>query len=160
MSTAVLTSVVSDSRKIRSWVSVAKPAIEMALGRQCRLRSHRWPDSWAGCPAWCRCQCWPRPYAPRCTTVRPPATGARLRATKAPVGLLSAPTRNVRVAVRSLCTPEAPLNSDSVHPVLNLTVAPATAATATTPAKPATNGLDACLDKVDATPGTGNLVAN
>jgi hypothetical protein len=85
---------------------------------------------------------------------------ARLRATKAPVGLLSAPTRNVRVAVRSLCTPEAPLNGDSIHPVLNLTVAPATAATATAPAKPATNGLDACLDKLDATPGTGNLVAN
>ncbi len=35
---------------------------------------------------------------------------ARLRATKAPVGLLSQPTRNVRVAVRSLCTPQAPVN--------------------------------------------------
>ena len=65
---------------------------------------------------------------------------ARLRATKAPIGLLSAPTRNVRVAVRSLCPPEAPLNNDSIHPVLNLTVAAATATT------PATNGLDACLN--------------
>ena len=79
---------------------------------------------------------------------------ARLRTPKAPVGLLSAPTRNIRVAVRSLCVPEAPLNSDSLHPVLNLVKAAATATT------PATNGLDACLDKLDATPGTGNLVAN
>jgi len=35
---------------------------------------------------------------------------ARLRTPKAPVGLLSQPTRNVRVAVRSLCTPQAPVN--------------------------------------------------
>jgi hypothetical protein len=31
----------------------------------------------------------------------------RLRATKAPTGLLVSPTRNVRVALRSLCTPDA-----------------------------------------------------
>jgi hypothetical protein len=30
---------------------------------------------------------------------------ARLRATKAPLGLLSQPTRTIRVAVRSLCSP-------------------------------------------------------
>jgi len=35
---------------------------------------------------------------------------ARLRATKAPAGLLSQPTRTIRVAVRSLCTPQAPVN--------------------------------------------------
>jgi hypothetical protein len=33
---------------------------------------------------------------------------ARLRATKAPAGLLSQPTRTIRVAVRSLCTPAGP----------------------------------------------------
>jgi len=43
---------------------------------------------------------------------------ARLRATKAPVGLLSQPTRNVRVAVRSLCTPQAPVNDLAGNPVL------------------------------------------
>jgi len=43
---------------------------------------------------------------------------ARLRATKAPVGLLSQPTRNVRVAVRSLCTPQAPVNDAAGNPVL------------------------------------------
>jgi hypothetical protein len=32
---------------------------------------------------------------------------ARLRATKAPLGLLSQPTRTIRVAVRSLCTPDS-----------------------------------------------------
>jgi hypothetical protein len=35
---------------------------------------------------------------------------ARLRATKAPVGLLSQPTRNIRVVQRSLCTPQAQLD--------------------------------------------------
>jgi hypothetical protein len=35
----------------------------------------------------------------------PQSQRARIRATKAPAGLLSSPTRNVRVAVRSLCTP-------------------------------------------------------
>ncbi|MEP7194371.1 MAG: hypothetical protein ABI903_16110 [Actinomycetota bacterium] len=43
---------------------------------------------------------------------------ARLRATKAPVGLLSQPTRNIRVAVRSLCTPQAPENDLAGNPVL------------------------------------------
>ena len=43
---------------------------------------------------------------------------ARLRATKAPVGLLSQPTRNVRVAVRSLCTPQAPVNDLAGNPTL------------------------------------------
>jgi hypothetical protein len=33
---------------------------------------------------------------------------ARIRATKAPAGLLSQPTRTIRVAVRSLCTPAGP----------------------------------------------------
>jgi hypothetical protein len=61
---------------------------------------------------------------------------ARLRATKAPIGLLSAPTRNVRVAVRTLCTPEAPLNGDSIHPILNLKV----------DAAAGTKALDACLN--------------
>jgi hypothetical protein len=36
-----------------------------------------------------------------------------LRATKAPTGLLSSPTRNLRIAVRSLCTP---VNINSVSP--------------------------------------------
>src|SRR4051794_41620374 len=35
---------------------------------------------------------------------------ARLRATKAPLGLLSQPTRNIRVVQRSLCTPQAQLD--------------------------------------------------
>jgi hypothetical protein len=35
---------------------------------------------------------------------------ARVRAAKAPVGLLSQPTRTMRVAVRSLCTPQSPVN--------------------------------------------------
>jgi hypothetical protein len=35
---------------------------------------------------------------------------ARLRATKAPVGLLSQPSRNIRVVSRSLCTPQAQLD--------------------------------------------------
>jgi len=43
---------------------------------------------------------------------------ARLRATKAPIGLLSQPTRNIRVAVRSLCTPQAPVNDAAGNPVL------------------------------------------
>jgi hypothetical protein len=66
---------------------------------------------------------------------------ARIRATKAPTGLLSQPTRNIRVAVRSLCTPQAPVND------------PITGARVLTT-------LDTCLNKIDATPGTGNLVAN
>jgi hypothetical protein len=43
---------------------------------------------------------------------------ARLRATKAPTGLLSQPTRTVRVAVRSLCTPQAPVNDAAGNPEL------------------------------------------
>jgi hypothetical protein len=43
---------------------------------------------------------------------------ARLRATKAPVGLLSQPTRTIRVAVRSLCTPQAPQSDANGNPVL------------------------------------------
>jgi Fibronectin type III domain len=43
---------------------------------------------------------------------------ARLRATKAPLGLLSQPTRTIRVAVRSLCTPQAPVNDAAGNPVL------------------------------------------
>ena len=35
----------------------------------------------------------------------PNPTRARIRATKAPAGLLSQPTRNIRVAVRSFCKP-------------------------------------------------------
>jgi len=65
---------------------------------------------------------------------------ARLRATKAPVGLLSQPTRNVRVAVRSLCVPQAPVNDAAGNPTLT--------------------SLDTCLNQLDATAGTGNLVAN
>jgi hypothetical protein len=41
---------------------------------------------------------------------------ARLRASKAPVGLLSAPSRTIRVAVRSLCTPQAPVNDAAGNP--------------------------------------------
>ena len=66
---------------------------------------------------------------------------ARLRATKAPVGLLSQPTRTVRVAVRSLCVPQAPVND-------------------LTTGAPSLTALDTCLNKLDATAGTGNLVAN
>jgi hypothetical protein len=62
---------------------------------------------------------------------------ARLRATKAPIGLLSQPTRTVRVAVRSLCVPQAPVND------------PVTGA-------PVLTALDACLNKSDST----NQVAN
>jgi hypothetical protein len=61
---------------------------------------------------------------------------ARLRATKAPVGLLSQPTRTIRVAVRSLCVPQAPVNDAAGNPVLT--------------------ALDTCLNKNDAT----NQVAN
>jgi hypothetical protein len=43
---------------------------------------------------------------------------ARIRATKAPVGLLSQPTRTIRVAVRSLCPPQAPVNDGNGDPVL------------------------------------------
>ena len=43
---------------------------------------------------------------------------ARLRATKAPFGLLSQPTRTIRVAVRSLCVPQAPVNDAAGNPVL------------------------------------------
>ena len=68
---------------------------------------------------------------------------ARLRAVKAPTGLLSQPTRNIRVAVRSLCP-----GLTTLAPVNDLTGAPVLTA------------LDTCLNKNDATPGTGNLVAN
>jgi hypothetical protein len=61
---------------------------------------------------------------------------ARIRATKAPAGLLSQPTRTIRVASRSLCTPQAPVNDASGNPVLT--------------------SLDTCLNKNDAT----NQVAN
>jgi hypothetical protein len=61
---------------------------------------------------------------------------ARLRATKAPAGLLSQPTRTVRVAVRSLCAPQAPVNDAAGNPVLT--------------------SLDTCLNKNDAS----NQVAN
>ena len=61
---------------------------------------------------------------------------ARLRATKAPFGLLSQPTRTVRVAVRSLCTPQAPVNDAAGNPVLT--------------------ALDTCLNQSDST----NQVAN
>jgi hypothetical protein len=40
--------------------------------------------------------------------VGPQPQRARIRATKAPVGLLSQPTRTIRVAARSLCTPAGP----------------------------------------------------
>jgi hypothetical protein len=62
---------------------------------------------------------------------------ARIRATKAPIGLLSQPTRTIRVAVRSLCTPQAPVND------------PITGA-------PVLTSLDDCLNKNDST----NQVAN
>jgi hypothetical protein len=61
---------------------------------------------------------------------------ARLRATKAPPGLLSQPTRTIRVAVRSLCVPQAPVNDADGNPVLT--------------------DLDTCLNKNDST----NQVAN
>ena len=61
---------------------------------------------------------------------------ARIRAAKAPTGLLSQPTRTMRVAVRSLCTPQAPVNDAAGNPVLT--------------------ALDACLNKNGAT----NQVAN
>jgi len=61
---------------------------------------------------------------------------ARIRTAKAPTGLLSQPTRTVRVAVRSLCTPQAPVNDAAGNPVLT--------------------ALDTCLNKNDAT----NQVAN
>jgi hypothetical protein len=61
---------------------------------------------------------------------------ARLRASKAPFGLLSQPTRTIRVAVRSLCTPQAPVNDAAGNPVLT--------------------ALDTCLNKNDAS----NQVAN
>ena len=61
---------------------------------------------------------------------------ARLRTPKAPVGLLSQPTRTIRVAVRSLCTPQSPVNDAQGNPVLTT--------------------LDTCLNKNDAT----NQVAN
>jgi hypothetical protein len=40
--------------------------------------------------------------------IGPQPQRARIRATKAPAGLLSQPTRTIRVAVRSLCTPAGP----------------------------------------------------
>jgi len=61
---------------------------------------------------------------------------ARIRTAKAPAGLLSQPTRTMRVAVRSLCTPQAPVNDAAGNPVLTT--------------------LDTCLNKNDAT----NQVAN
>jgi hypothetical protein len=61
---------------------------------------------------------------------------ARIRATKAPAGLLSQPTRTLRVAVRSLCTPQNPVNDAQGNAVLT--------------------ALDTCLNKNDAT----NQVAN
>jgi Fibronectin type III domain len=68
--------------------------------------------------------------------VGPQPQRARLRASKAPFGLLSQPTRDIRVAVRSLCTPEAPVNDLAGNPVLTK--------------------LDACLNKND----SANQVAN
>ncbi|MDT4977174.1 MAG: hypothetical protein QOG98_2932, partial [Pseudonocardiales bacterium] len=61
---------------------------------------------------------------------------ARIRASKAPAGLLSQPTRTIRVAQRSLCTPQAPVNDAQGNPVLTT--------------------LDTCLNKNDA----ANQVAN
>ena len=43
---------------------------------------------------------------------------ARIRATKSPAGLLSQPTRTIRVAQRSLCTPQPPVNDANGKPVL------------------------------------------
>jgi hypothetical protein len=40
--------------------------------------------------------------------IGPQPQRARIRATKAPAGLLSQPSRTIRVAVRSLCTPAGP----------------------------------------------------
>ena len=65
---------------------------------------------------------------------------ARIRATKAPTGLLSQPTRTMRVAVRSLCTPQAPVND---------------AATG----KPVLTALDTCLNKNDTTNQKANGLA-
>jgi hypothetical protein len=59
---------------------------------------------------------------------------ARVRAAKAPTGLLSQPTRTMRVAVRSLCAPQAPVNDAAGNPVLT--------------------ALDTCLNN------TANKVAN
>ncbi|MDT4909515.1 MAG: hypothetical protein QOI69_2756 [Pseudonocardiales bacterium] len=61
---------------------------------------------------------------------------ARIRASKAPAGLLNQPTRTIRVAQRSLCTPQAPVNDAQGNPVLTT--------------------LDTCLNKNDA----ANQVAN
>jgi hypothetical protein len=58
----------------------------------------------------------------------PQSQRARLRATKAPTGLLNSPTRNLRVAVRSLCVPSA-VNADVTPGVPCLQ------------SKPAANGL-------------------
>ncbi|MEA2381986.1 MAG: hypothetical protein QOH72_1957 [Solirubrobacteraceae bacterium] len=44
---------------------------------------------------------------------------ARLRATKAPVGLLSQPSRNIRVVTRSLCEPQAQLDQALLDACLN-----------------------------------------
>jgi hypothetical protein len=43
---------------------------------------------------------------------------ARIRASKAPAGLLSQPSRTVRVAQRSLCVPQAPVDDANGVPVL------------------------------------------
>ena len=43
---------------------------------------------------------------------------ARIRATKAPAGLLSQPSRTVRIAQRSLCVPQSPVNDAAGNPVL------------------------------------------
>jgi len=60
----------------------------------------------------------------------------RLRATKAPAGLLSQPSRTVRVAARSLCTPQAPVNDPQGRPVLT--------------------ALDRCLNNADAAARVAN----
>ncbi len=44
---------------------------------------------------------------------------ARIRATKAPAGLLSQPTRNLRVAQRSLCLPQTPADQTILDDCLN-----------------------------------------
>jgi len=50
--------------------------------------------------------------------VGPQPQRIRLRASRAPFGMLSAPSRNIRVAVRSLCTPQAPVNDAAGNALL------------------------------------------
>jgi hypothetical protein len=75
--------------------------------------------------------------------VGPQPQRARIRANKAPAGLLSQPTRTVRVAQRTLCQPQAPdtsgtdANTNELHP------------------KPTT--LDTCLNR-DSNPAIANGV--